>query len=158
MSRHTASDVQEADRLWDEMPLPDVAEKTGILYGTLDYWREIGLISTDTNHQRESVHKYNDETIERADALWDRMPLSEVSELIEVPYGTLMGWSQRGWIETDEDHIGAYQQEGMREKTRRAAYLAHETDLTNRAAAEKMRVAESTFYRYLRLYRKGAYE
>jgi predicted DNA-binding protein (UPF0251 family) len=42
----------------------------------------------------------------------------------------------------------------MRETVHRAAYLANETDLTNRAAAAKMDVAESTFYRYLRLYRK----
>jgi transposase-like protein len=45
----------------------------------------------------------------------------------------------------------------MTQKCRRAAHLAYEKDITNREAARRMGVAESTFYRYLRLYRNGTY-
>lgn len=54
MSTYTMSDVQEADRLYDQMPLREVADETGIPQGTLSSWSRKGLISTDTNHARWS--------------------------------------------------------------------------------------------------------
>ena len=153
-STYTVSDVKEADRLWDRMPLPKVSSQTGIPKSTLKNWSAEALISTDTDHRTKALRKYDDETIDRADHLWDAFPLCDVAEILDLPYGTLLKWSEKGWISTDTDHRGNYQQEGMKETVHRAAYLANETDLTNRASAAKMGVAESTFYRYLRLYRK----
>jgi len=136
------------------MPLRKVSNRTGIPESTLKNWSAKGLISTDADHLSESLRKHDDEVIDRADHLWDTLPLKDVSDIIDVPYGTLLKWSQKGWISTETDHRGNYQKEGMKEAVCRAAQLAHETDLTNRAAARKMGVTESTFYRYLRLYRK----
>jgi predicted site-specific integrase-resolvase len=156
-SPYTASDVTEANRLWDEMPLPEVSERTGIPDGTLGYWSEIGLISTDTDHRTRAVRSYDKDTIEKAERLWDVMPLTEVSDLIGVPLATLYKWSHKGWISTEMNHCGAHQTQNMTQKCRRAAHLAYEKDITNREAARRMGVAESTFYRYLRLYRNGTY-
>jgi DNA invertase Pin-like site-specific DNA recombinase len=47
MSDYTMSDVQEADELWDKMPLKDVSKLTGIPMGTLGGWSSSGLISTE---------------------------------------------------------------------------------------------------------------
>lgn len=157
MSSYSAKDIERADRLWDEHPKHVVAEKTGVSEGALNYWSEQGWISTDTDHRTAAVRKYPEETIERADELWDSIPLTEVSDLIDVPLSVLYNWSQYGWIDTDTVHSGRYQTEGMEKKVKRAARLAHDTDLTNRDAAKKMGVAESTYYRYLRLYRQGKY-
>lgn len=158
MSEYSYSDVERADKLWDLYPKRVVAEKTGIPKSTIDYWAEIGLISTDVDHRTRAVRKYDDERIRRADRLWDVHPIPVVSEIVDVPESTLRKWAEWGWIETDTDHRGQHQRDGMRKKVRRAAYLANETEMTNRKAAEKMGVAESTYYRYLRLYRKGEYE
>jgi DNA-binding transcriptional MerR regulator len=157
MSDHTIADVKQADHLWDHYPLPIVAEKTGIPESTLGYWSQQGLIETDTDHRTRAVRKYDAEKIALADRLWDTMPLHKVSEVIDVPHNTLQKWSERGWIDTETEHRGRYQTKGMSRKVRRAAHLAHEKEITNREAARRMGVAESTFYRYLRLYRNGEY-
>jgi len=156
MSKYTISDVREADRLWDEYPKRIVSKKTGIPEGTLDYWSQKGLISTDTDH-RGPKHTYDQETIEKVDGLWEFMPLTEISTLLEIPRSTLQSWADRGKISTDTEHRGKYQTKDMARKVRRAAHLAYEKDITKREAARRMGVSESTFYRYLRLYREGKY-
>lgn len=157
MSKYTISDVQEADDLWDEHPKTIVSERTGIPLGTLDDWAEKGLISTDVDHRAERLSEYPDETIEKADTLWDVMPLPKVSEYLDVPHATLRTWAEKEWISTEADHRGSHQTGDMPKKVRRAAYLSHDLDLGPREAADRMGVATSTYYRYLRLYRNGEY-
>jgi len=99
MSTYTMSDVQEADRLWDEMPQSQVAEATGVPLGTIKHWARIGLISTEVNHNT----KYDAQTISRADELYDVMPLKQLSDVLGVPKGTLAEWSSRGWISTERE-------------------------------------------------------
>lgn len=155
MSTYTTADIHDADRLWDECPLPRVAERTGIPESTLRGWAEKGLIDTDVDHR--TAHAHDQELIERADRLWDRMPLTKVSDLLGISYSTLSSWSEWGWIDTEADHRGSYQSKDMAEKVRRAAHLVHDQDRTKEEAAEIMEVSMSSLHRYLRLYRNGAY-
>ena len=155
-STHTLAEVKEADRLWDEMSLPKVSDRTGIPVSTLKNWSQQGLINTDATHNGPDT-RLSKETIERIDHLWDAMPLTEISDLLGIPYPTLANLSQRDKISTDREYRGACQTTDMHRKVRRAAHLAYEKDITNREAARRMGVAESTFYRYLRLYRNGTY-
>jgi DNA-binding transcriptional MerR regulator len=103
MSEYKMSDVQEADRLYDQMPMRDVAEKIGISEKTLSGWKEKGLIDTEVNHRT----KYSAQQISRASELWDSMPLPKVSEMMDIPVRTLENWSRKGWINTDQDRQGA---------------------------------------------------
>lgn len=151
MSDYTTADVKEADRLWDEYPLPTVSDITGIPEGTLKYWSQKDLITTETDH-RGPDSQISEETADRIDGLWDIMPLTEIGDLLDIPYTTLKNLAQRGRISTDTEHRGQHQVKGMDRKIRRAARLAEKCD-TNREAAARMNVAESTFYRYLKLYR-----
>lgn len=155
-SPYTVSDLQRADRLWDKMSLSEVEARTGIPEGTLKRWSRNGLISTDADHRGPDT-RVAEETIERINVLWKYMPLTAISDLLDIPYTTLNGLRSSGHIHTETEHRGQYQVKGMKKKTRRAAHLAEKCD-TNRAAAQKMGVAESTFYRYLKLYRQGKYE
>ena len=153
-STYTVSDVEKADRLWDQMPLSEVSEETGVPESTLGNWSMQGLINTDTDHrQNRTTRKHSEDTLQLVEELWQVRPLTEISETLDIPYTTLHGWSQRGLISTDVEWRGTHQQEGMEKKIRRAAHFYYETDLTPQAAAEKMEVAISTFYRYIRLYR-----
>jgi uncharacterized protein YjcR len=153
-STYTASHIRKADRLYDEHSLREISEKTGIPYGTLSSWSRKGWISTDTNHCAGPI-QYDWDTIERADRLYDRMPTPAISEVLEVPLSTLSNWKDRGWITTERDwHREA--QNGVRKKSPlRAANLVHEQGLTQKEAAEKMDVHETTIGRYLKDYRKG---
>lgn len=153
MSKYTISDIREADRLWDEMPLPDVATALDIPLPTLRDWARRGWIETETVHQG-CRKAHSDQKIELADELWDVYPLSQVSDLLDVPEGTLCGWADKGWISTETDH---YRDPEMAEKVQQAAEIVYIEGNTQREAAERMEVAESTISRYLKRYRNGTY-
>jgi len=156
MTQHTITDVQEADRLWDEHPLPVVSEKTGIPRPTLQNWSQRGWISTETNHVGKDK-KYDEETIRRADRLYNRMPIPDISDLLGIPVNTLRDWSRRGWINTTVNWGARQQTKDMPEKCARAAHLVYDRDLLQKQAAERMGVSESAISRYLKLYRNGKY-
>jgi len=88
MSKYTIKDIKKVNRLYDHMSQREIAEKTGIPRGTLASWSRKGWINTDTNHQK-GPRKYDEETVERADRLWDVMPLPAVSEVLDIPIPTL---------------------------------------------------------------------
>ncbi len=157
MSPYTISDVQEADQLWDEMPLGEVADELGIPEPTLRDWAKHGWISTDVDHRKRAIRKYDSETIRRADRLWDTYPIRVVSNILDVPEGTLYHWSAWGWINTTANHAWNPNCEGLEERIRRAAHLVHDQDLTQREAAERMGLSEATISRYLKRYRTGEY-
>lgn len=47
--------------------------------------------------------KYSREKIEKADRLWVKdMTLRDVSEILDLPYGTLRQWSEAGWIDKED--------------------------------------------------------
>jgi len=153
MSTHTIADVQKADDLWDEMPLPDVATALDIPLGTLRSWAHKGMIATEAQHQ--AGHRKHSETkIELADALWDVYPIAQVADLLHVPEGTLRTWAHKGWISTQTNH---YRDPEMASKIRRAAELVYVEDTTQRQAAEILGVHESTISRRLKRYREGSY-
>jgi len=156
MRKYTISDVQEADRLWDQMPLHEVAEEIGIPYGTLRDWYKWDWIDTDVDHRTRAVRKYDSETVRRADRLWDAHPLRKVSDLLGVPEKTLQKWSSRGWINTSTSHHRNAHSDGLDERIRRAAHLVYDRNLMQNEAAEKMGVGEATISRYLKRYRDGA--
>jgi len=153
MSTHTISDVQKADDLWDEMPLPDVATALDIPLGTLRGWAHKGMIATDTEHQH-GTRKHSETKVDLADALWDLYPLPQVADLIDVPEGTLRTWSYKGWISTNTDHN---RDPEMADKIRRTAQLVYIQGNTQRRAAEILDFAESTVSRRLKRYRLGNY-
>lgn len=41
------------------------------------------------------------ELVQRADYLWDHMPLKDVAKILPRSYSTLKRWSQKGYISTD---------------------------------------------------------
>jgi transcriptional regulator with XRE-family HTH domain len=150
MSTYTMSDVHEAGRLWDEMPLEDVADQTGVAVSTLWRWSSMGLISTETNHCR----KASAQTIQRADELYDVMPLRQVAEALGVSRTALGDWKQKGWISTEKDWLKI---NGGREKKtdpRLVVELYHD-GYTQREVADEIGISRSTVGRYLRQYRNG---
>jgi len=150
MSTYTMSDVHEADRLWDEMPLEDVADEMGMAVSTLWRWSSMRLISTETNHCR----KVPAQTIQRADELYDVMPLRQVAEALGVSRTALGDWKQKGWISTEKDWLKI---NGGREKKtdpRRVVELYHD-GYTQREVADEIGISRSTVGRYLRQYRNG---
>ncbi len=152
MSTYTMSDVQEADRLYDQMPMRDVAEKTGISKSTLSNWKQQGLIDTEANHNT----KYSAQQISRADELWDSMPLPQVSELLDVPVRTLRHWSMEGWINTEVDWNGGYT--GGRSKIcspEPVIEMYFQSDLTMMEVARSYGISRSTVSDYVRQYRNG---
>lgn len=54
------------------------------------------------------MSKYTISDVQKADDLWDEMPLSEVSAQTSIPEGTLDNWSQDGLISTDTNHRRGY--------------------------------------------------
>jgi len=150
MSTYTMSDVREAGRLWDEMPLEEVAEQMGVAVSTLWRWSSMGLISTKTNHNR----KVPAQTVQRADELYDVMPLRQVAEALDVSRTALGDWKQKGWISTEKDWLKI---NGGREKKtdpRRVVELYHD-GYTQREVADEIGISRSTVGRYLRQYRNG---
>jgi len=151
MSTYTMSDVHEAGRLWDEMPLEKVADQMGVAVSTLWRWSSMGLISTETNHCR----KVSTQTIQRANELYDVMPLRQVAEALGVSRSALTDWKQKGWVSTEKDWLKI---NGGREKKtdpRLVVELYHSEDLTQREVADEIGISRSTVGRYLRQYRNG---
>jgi len=156
-THYSASDLKEADRLLDEHPPGVVAEKTGIPKATLRNWVRKGWV---TKPDHRCGPRYDEEVVERADDLYDRMPLSEVSEVLDVPEGTLQQWAQKGWIGTDVNWLSKANRASKRtrKRARRAARLVYEEGLLQREAAQMMGVSQSSISRYLKMYRTGTYE
>jgi len=148
---YTSSDINEADRLFDDHMLAEVSRKTGIPYSTLWKWKDKGMISTETDHHAGSL-KYDDHMIERADYLYDRIPLSGVSEVTGVPETTLAGWKQRGLISTDVDWRARNGGVDKKVSPQRVAYFVYQKDMSHREAAEKLDVDRSTIHRNLKKY------
>lgn len=152
--KYSKADVDEADRLYDRMPLREVAEHTGIPYGTLSNWSNYGYISTEANHYSHPK-EWRWETVHRANDLYDKMPFPAISDLLGVPMSTLSNWRQRGWVTTDKNWR-AKARSGKRKKSpKRAAALVHGKGLTQAEAAERMDLSRSTLRRYLDDYRRG---
>jgi transposase len=98
---------------------------------------------------------YEPERVSRADALYDKMPLPSISDVLDVPLTTLQSWKSRGWISTD---IVWKNRRGGRERKatpRQAARLVFDQGLTRREAAERLGVHPRTVRKYLAEYRDG---
>jgi len=155
----TIEEIDRADELYDEHPLREVSEITGIPEGTLSGWSTEGYISTSENWYAEASLKYSKETIERAGRLYDWMPISQVSKVIDVPERTIGGWRRRGYISTDTDHrkpVNATPDRNAK-RGRRADHLVNDHGYSQKEAAEKMGVSEAAMCRYLKMYRQGVY-
>ena len=157
MSEYTIKDIKKVDRLYDHMSQREIAEKTGIPRGTLSSWSRKGWINTDTNHQK-GARKYDEETVQRADRLWDVMPLPAVSEVLDIPIPTLFGWAARDWISTDVKWKGRANKGKRKSSPSRAAQLVKVKGYTQQEAAEAMGVHPSTIRRYLKDYKRGAHD
>jgi DNA-binding transcriptional MerR regulator len=156
--KYTKAQIDRVDRLYDQHPIETTAEMTGIPAATITWWHKQGYISTDVCHRSRSNRKYSDEVVERADALWDRMPLSGVSDILGVPYETLRNWAKAGRISTDVNHKSNGGKENRnRRRAHRAAYLVHEQGYLQKEAAEKMGVSQGSISRYLKMYRTGTF-
>jgi len=156
--KYSRAEIDRANELYDEYPLETVAEKTGIPYGTVQWWRDQGYIESAVDHRSEANRTHDDELVERADYLWDKMPLWKVSNILDVPYETLRNWSKKGWIDTDVTHEGSDGRgKRNRQRARRAAYLVHDEDYLQKEAAEKMGVSAASVSRYLKMYRTGTF-
>lgn len=46
------------------------------------------------------------DSVERADNLWDRMPMTVLSEVEDISMGKLESWRQNGWISTERNWQG----------------------------------------------------
>jgi len=154
MPTYTMKDVKKADRLYNEMPLHEVAERIGCSQNTLTDWKQKGLIDTEANHKT----KYDAQTIERADELWDAMPLSKVSSLLDVPQTVLQDWSAHGWINTDVNWRKKNKKGGVAPQVDPnllvESYFSSE-DRTMCDVAEKFGLSSSTVRYHIRKYRNG---
>jgi transposase len=157
MSKYTIKDIKKVNRLYDHMSQREIAEKTGIPRGTLASWSRKGWINTDTNHQK-GPRKYDEETVERADRLWDVMPLPAVSEVLDIPIPTLFAWASKDWISTDVKWRERANDGKRKSSPSRAAQLVKVKGYTKQEAAKAMGVHPSTIRRYLKDYKKGAHD
>ncbi|WP_259219616.1 MerR family transcriptional regulator [Salinibacter ruber] len=151
MSTYTMSDVKEADRLYDQMPMRDVAEKIGISEKTLSGWKEKGLIDTEVNHRT----KYSAQQISRASELWDSMPLPKVSEMMDIPVRTLENWSRKGWINTDQDRQGGGDNRSKEYSPEPVIEMYFQSDKSMEEVAGYYGISPSTVSKYVRQYRNG---
>ena len=148
---YSMSDVKRAGRLWDEMPLGEVADQMDIAESTLWRWSSMDLISTDTNH----LARADEAMIQRADELYDVMPLRRVADEVGVCERTAQRWRKAGLISTDKDWLKI---NGGREKKtdpRRVIEMYHEKEMTQQEVADQVGVSRSTVSRYIRQYRNG---
>lgn len=90
--------------------------------------------------------------VKRADALYDHMPLHEVSEVMGIPYATICHWSRNGWINTDRCFSGERGGSEKKASMTKAVHLVHERGMLQKEAAERMGVAPSTISTYLSKY------
>jgi transposase-like protein len=144
-------DVQEADRLYDRMPLYKVAKQMDITAKTLSKWKDQGLISTDEKHNTS----YSAQTISRANELYDFMPISEIAEVMDLPLSTLGSWRKRGWISTEVDWVSKNCGAKRKANPQQAVRLVHEQGMTYQEAGERLGVSSSTIGKYIREYRNG---
>jgi transposase-like protein len=144
-------DVQEADRLYDRMPMRDVAEKTGISEKTLLDWKRKGLIDTEVNHRT----KYSAQEISRASELWDSIPLSKVSEVMDIPVRTLENWSRKGWINTDQDRQDGGNNRSKEYSPEPVIEMYFQSDKSMEDVAGCYDISPSTVSKYVRQYRNG---
>lgn len=153
-SEYTRYEVCKADELLDEHPPSAVAEKMNMPSPTLWYWIKKGWV---TNPGHLGGTNYDEKTIERADRLYDHMPLRAVSNVLDVPRSTLSDWKKKGWIDTQKNWTSEALKRTERTKRRakRAAHLVYEQGLLQKEAAEEMGIAESTISKYLKKYRSG---
>lgn len=107
----------------------------------------------DTEPQNLHKSKYSAQTVSRADDLYDVMPLSGVSEVLDIPYSTLLDWSKRGWLSTDTEWKNERGGRGKKASPREAARLVFDLDLTRREAAERLGVHPRTVRKYISEYR-----
>jgi len=151
---YTMSDVKKADRLYDQMPLDQVAEKMGIPKGTVRGWYKQDLIDTETDHNAGPRH-YDQDTVDRVDQLYDRMPLSDIAEVLDIPIHTLKNWRREDWIGTDVNW--SRRRAGPDRKVNPMAVVeaVMETEKTQTKVADEFGVCDATVSRYLKDYRKG---
>jgi transposase len=107
----------------------------------------------DAKPQNLHKSKYSAQTVSRADELYDVMPLPGVSELLDVPYSTLLDWSKRGWVSTDTEWKNERGGRSKKATPREAARLVFDLDLTRREAAERLGVHPRTVRKYISEYR-----
>jgi len=151
---YTVSDLKKADRLYDEMSLLEVADETGIPYGTLSSWSRKGWIGTETNHYK-GPKRYTWEKVDRANRLYDRISLPAVADVLGVPLTTLQGWKDREWITSDVDWNAKARKRDFKASPKRAVELVRGQDLSYSEAADEMGVGKTTIYRYLKHYENG---
>jgi len=159
-TKYSISDVDEADRLWDLYPLHRVSQKTGIPKRTLEDWSKKGHISTNADHSARSQREYtkDHELVQRADRLWDVMPLSDVAEITGASMGTLKYLARKELIHTDTNHQAQSWEKRNRERAHRAARLASKDGVTQKEVADRMDVSEASVSAYLKMYRQGTYK
>jgi len=159
-TKYSKADVDEADRLWDLYPLPKVSAKTGIPESTLHYWSKHEYIATQADHTARSrrVYTKDHELVQRADRLWDHMPLSDVADVLNVTQATLEYLARKQLIHTDQNHQAHERRKRSRERAHRAARLASKDDMTQREVADRMGVSEGSVSAYLKMYRQGTYK
>jgi len=151
MTTYTDADKQKVEDMGHRMPLTEVAEVTGIPYRTILNWSQRGEIDCpDWTHTQPS--KYDDETIARADRLWDGMPLDDVADVLDMPASTLYTWARKGLIQTERDWRTEGKTSSPKADPRRAQQLVNLHGYTQREAAEKLGVCESTLSRYMNEY------
>jgi len=158
MSTPTIQDVRRADQLWDKMPLHRVAEETDLSYYTLKTWAQKGWIESAVDWRAEKEHPYAhpEETVTRADRLWDVMPLQDVAGVLDVPYSTLKKWSAKGRIDTDVDWSAKQRERAAAKRRSRAVQLVIRQGKTQREAARIMDLSESTISKYITTFKSSS--
>ncbi|AUO78935.1 DNA-binding HTH domain-containing protein [Salinibacter phage M1EM-1] len=106
-----------------------------------------------TEPQNLHKSKYSAQTVSRADELYDVMPLSGVSEVLDIPYSTLLSWSKQGWVSTDTNWKKGRSGRDKKASPKQAARLVFDQGLTRREAAERLGVHPRTVRKYISEYR-----
>jgi hypothetical protein len=152
MSDYTIQDVHAANEAWSEVPWAEMIEQVDVPEPVLDRWADMGLITTEGKHHLDNLK----ETVARADALYDAMPLRKVADHMTVPLKVLHGWSRCGWISTDVSWSGRASGEEASVQTRRVVECYHETEgKTYEDVGEELGIAISTVAYHIKKYRNG---
>lgn len=152
MPRYTTHDIKRVDELYDHLSIPEIAEKEDMPESTLYNWKSRGWIDTDTDHVRRKNGSYSEEMVQRADTLYDLMPLHEIPNLLPVPFQTLKYWNQTDRISTEVDW--QHKQNGAEKKVDPIPVVreVHQGAL-QKDVAEKYGISETTVSRYMQQYR-----